>query len=564
MSWITQTVTKDTLKAATLGPLKVAAIYGIVAWGAAACARPITPAVSPAPIPAPRPVPNVPAAPLIAVTRAPVPPANPKLPPVPEVNGELKIKVVYPPANALVSSKDSNFIFGSVGNGTAGLTINGTLVPVWPNGAFMGWVPNPPGKTPEYELVAYTATDTVRYVHPVRTRTSHPPKVTPPEKVTPISPARVAVLRNDSLERFVADTDRVIIGRPTPTGTYKWFLFPGTVVKMTGRLGNKVRVQLDAGREIWVDSSDVKPMRTTANVVSEQIEIKNATLNPKDDWIDFRVPVGQPPAYVVEEPDEFTITLIFYNATTDPDEPLWTSPDPDPYLTNTKVNRTKNRTTYTFTFSRPVFGYLAMYKDGAMTFRMRRPPLVSRSEPLRGLTIAIDPGHPPAGATGPTGLYEAIPNLAVAERVRALLVEKGAEVIMTRTSNKAVALGDRPILARRMNAHALVSIHLNALPDGMNPFRHNGTGTYYFHTHSKRFATLMQRALLPQLGLRDLGVFRENLALVRPTWMPSVLTEGAFIIMPDQEAALRTSEYQNAYALGIVNGLEAFFSIYSR
>jgi N-acetylmuramoyl-L-alanine amidase len=41
--------------------------------------------------------------------------------------------------------------------------------------------------------------------------------------------------------------------------------------------------------------------------------------------------------------------------------------------------------------------------------------------------------------------------------------------------------------------------------------------------------------------------------------MPAVLVEGAFIIMPDQEAALRTPEYQERYAQGIVAGLEAYF-----
>jgi N-acetylmuramoyl-L-alanine amidase len=135
---------------------------------------------------------------------------------------------------------------------------------------------------------------------------------------------------------------------------------------------------------------------------------------------------------------------------------------------------------------------------------------------------------------------------------------------MTRTNANPVALGDRPIMARRVNANALVSIHQNALPDGMNPFQNHGTGTYYFHTHSKRFATLMQRSLVSQLGLRDLGTFHKNLALARPTWMPAVLTEGTFIIMPDEEAALRTPEYQGAYARGVVGGLEKFFATFAQ
>jgi N-acetylmuramoyl-L-alanine amidase len=54
-------------------------------------------------------------------------------------------------------------------------------------------------------------------------------------------------------------------------------------------------------------------------------------------------------------------------------------------------------------------------------------------------------------------------------------------------------------------------------------------------------------------------VKRANFALVRATWMPAVLAEGAFIIMPDQEAALRTAEYQERYARAIVEGLESYF-----
>jgi N-acetylmuramoyl-L-alanine amidase len=38
-----------------------------------------------------------------------------------------------------------------------------------------------------------------------------------------------------------------------------------------------------------------------------------------------------------------------------------------------------------------------------------------------------------------------------------------------------------------------------------------------------------------------------------------VLCEGAWVVMPEQEAALRTPEFQQRYAMGIVDGLEAYF-----
>ena len=128
--------------------------YSVVtAAAAAACAAP--PATT-APIPEPGPAAP---APPPAIERAPVPSVNPSLPEVPHVTGPLAIKVVYPPANQLIQSKDSNFVFGSVGNGDASLTINGVLEPVWPNGSFMAWLANPPATDPVYHIVARAGAD---------------------------------------------------------------------------------------------------------------------------------------------------------------------------------------------------------------------------------------------------------------------------------------------------------------------------------------------------------------------------------------------------------------------
>ena len=115
------------------------------------------------------------------------------------------------------------------------------------------------------------------------------------------------------------------------------------------------------------------------------------------------------------------------------------------------------------------------------------------------------------------------------------------------------------MMARRANAHALISIHMNAVPDGVNPLASNGTGTYFFHPQSEPLARAVQAGMVRSMGLKDLGVFYDNLALVRPTWMPSVLCEGAYVIVPEQEAAMRTPEGQHAYARGVAAGIEAYF-----
>src|SRR4051812_18142698 len=78
----------------------------------------------------------------------------PPLPPVPLVTGPLAPKVVFPDANQTIPVRDSNFIFGSVGNGNATLTINGAPVPVAPNGTFVAYLAVPPPSAPRYELIA--------------------------------------------------------------------------------------------------------------------------------------------------------------------------------------------------------------------------------------------------------------------------------------------------------------------------------------------------------------------------------------------------------------------------
>ena len=98
---------------------------------------------------------------------------------------------------------------------------------------------------------------------------------------------------------------------------------------------------------------------------------------------------------------------------------------------------------------------------------------------------------------------------------------------MTRTEDIAVDLAPRVAMAERADADVLISIHNNALPDGSDPFTHHGTSVYYNHPGSIPLARDIQGELVRALRLPDLGIGRGDLALVRGTWMPSVLTEGS-------------------------------------
>lgn len=596
-----------------------------------------TPTVAPAPAPAPR-----------DTTTAQPSETAPPLPPVPLVEGPLAIKVVYPPPQHLIESRDSNFIFGSVGNGHASITINGAPARVYPNGAFIAYVANPPASAPQYDLVATTDRDTARVNYPVRVSERTPLPLTGPlavdtTSITPRAPLtspmllradervrvavraptnasawvvwptgsewlvaspsldstngtaftadvpahslhdgatlyvarasdtlRYALLRPDLLDTLVThlvragdipvlpDTDRVIIGRPVPGGTYKWFLLPGTLLEMTGKLSNFTRVRLDSGLEIWIADSDVVPV--PAGTPLPQRVTLNARVRSAPEWVDIVVPIqgGERPAYFIEE-GERSLALTLYGTRANTD--IINYAENDTLLHTVEWRQVlDDRAELDVALRQPVYGYLVMWDSGTFVLRVRRRPAIDPGSPLRGLTIAVDPGHPPIGATGPTGLYEANAVLPIGEKVRDLLEQRGAHVVMTRTTNDPVDLGLRPIIARRANANAFVSIHLNAYGDGVNPLvAKNGSGTYFFQKHSEPLARPVERGLVRRMGLPNLGVYYDNLAVVRPSWMPMVLTEGAFVIVPEEEAALRTPEFQARYAQGIVDGLEEYF-----
>ena len=104
----------------------------------------------------------------------------------------------------------------------------------------------------------------------------------------------------------------------------------------------------------------------------------------------------------------------------------------------------------------------------------------------------MDPGHPPGGSTGPTGLREAEANLGIGLEVQRLLEQEGAQVVMTRTADVPLELWPRVDLAERAGADLLVSIHNNALPDGVNPFTNNGASVYYNQPRSMPLARAIQ------------------------------------------------------------------------
>jgi N-acetylmuramoyl-L-alanine amidase len=349
-------------------------------------------------------------------------------------------------------------------------------------------------------------------------------------------------------------TDGITVGRALPGGTYQWFFPTGTRALVTGRINGDLRLRLSSQAISYVAAGDAHPL--PAGMPPIRAVVGSATLTPSADRFTFRLPLSQRIPYQVSE-SEHGIVLKLYSAAGDVNWIRYGGTDP--YVKGIAWDQpVADEVTIAFALAQPVWGFRTRWQQNDLILEIRRPPAINPANPLAGRRIVVDAGHPPLGATGPTGLKEADANLAVSLELRRLLAEAGAEVIMTRTADTPVELYPRVKLADSVNADLLVSIHNNALPDGVNPFTNNGTSVFYNHPRSIPLAMAVQRALVNQLGLRDLGVGRGDLALVRPTWMPAILTEGLFMMLPDQEAALRSAEGQRLYALGVFEGIRDF------
>ncbi len=375
-----------------------------------------------------------------------------------------------------------------------------------------------------------------------------------PVQVTRLATPPVSVVLDDDPSNR-GGTDRLTVGRAMPGGTYTWFFPLGTSTRADARIGDLVRLRLSRANIAWVPATDVHAAGVRDD--PRAAVLGTLTLTAEPFGTELRIPLSRPvPMQVVEHPDR--LTLVFYGATSDAN---WTRYGAGQRFVRvlTWEQRTADEVALDVTFDRPLWGWRSRVDGTDLVVDFRRPPAVDARRPLAGRLIVVDAGHPPGGACGPTGLCEPEANLAVAQVVQQRLRALGARVVMTRSDSAPVGLWPRVALADSVNADLLVSIHDNGLPDGVNPFTNNGTSTFFNHLQALDLAEQVQTGLVANLGLRDLGVSRGDLALCRPTWYPAILTEGLFMMMPAQEAALRTPAGRSRYAAGIVAGITAFF-----
>jgi N-acetylmuramoyl-L-alanine amidase len=228
----------------------------------------------------------------------------------------------------------------------------------------------------------------------------------------------------------------------------------------------------------------------------------------------------------------------------------------------------------------------------------------------RLIIVALDPGHggEDPGAVGPNGTREKDVVLQIAHLLRDrlnVLTIRGNPVraFLTRDADFFVPLHVRVDKARRVQADLFVSLHADAwmtpTARGASVFalsqggasssaarwmaekenRADLIGGINIKTHDQHVARALLDmsttaqindsmklggALLGEIGnvgrLHKAQVEQAGFAVLKAPDIPSVLVETAFISNPEEEAKLRSTEYQEQLADALVRGIERYFS----
>ena len=224
----------------------------------------------------------------------------------------------------------------------------------------------------------------------------------------------------------------------------------------------------------------------------------------------------------------------------------------------------------------------------------------------RLVIVALDPGHggEDPGAIGPGGTREKDVVLQIALRLRDRINQQpNMRAFLTRDADFFVPLNTRVQKARRVQADLFISIHADAFftarPQGASVFALSDKGASSSAArwmadkensadlvggiNAKAKDAQVQRALLDmsttaqindslKLGSAMLGeignigklhkprVEQAGFAVLKAPDIPSVLVETAFISNPDEEARLRSDDYQIQLSDALMRGITRYFA----
>lgn len=233
-----------------------------------------------------------------------------------------------------------------------------------------------------------------------------------------------------------------------------------------------------------------------------------------------------------------------------------------------------------FVFSYPIVNHHGRYLVSRLDLAKLIDPVLRpwNGPPQPGFTtVIIDPGHggKDSGATNRHGT-EKYYNLRVARKLKAELMKRNFNVVMTRDSDQYLSLSQRVEIANRFKNAIFISIHFNSggrgRAEGIETFTlspvgvaHYGRGVResdyqtnpgnYQDSANIALATAIHGKSLEMTRRPDRGIRRARYSVLSGVKHPAILLEGGFMSHTFESRLIDNEAYQNTLAKAIANGV---------
>ena len=211
-------------------------------------------------------------------------------------------------------------------------------------------------------------------------------------------------------------------------------------------------------------------------------------------------------------------------------------------------------------------GYYIENINGGIKLVLRKKFVISDAQslqPLKGVTVMIDPGHGGSdkGAIGLLGI--SYPEKLVTDlQARALtqsLEELGAKVVTTRVYSLYMSPQERLQISREVLPDLFISLHADSMNETSDLTKISGFTVFYKDPIAEQFAESIQESFDEHLSHKNRGARVMNYYVTRGTWTPSVLIEAGFMSNPADFQWLTDSEEQAHYGQLIADIIVNYF-----
>lgn len=330
------------------------------------------------------------------------------------------------------------------------------------------------------------------------------------------------------------------------------------ILKSTGIFGGYYRIRLSDTEEGYINNEFVKEM--PSNTILPSYFINPITSSSTDNEDVVKIPyLENVPFDVYPEPLQNRITINLYGVKT---SSTWIIHRNDlRYIEEITWQQTSKETykIYVNLKTSKIWGYDLKVRGKELVFRIEYPPTynVENKLPLKGIKFSLEAGHggSNSGAVSLSGIKEKDINLKLTKLLESVLKKNGAEVLLSRDSDKDMLLLEKRDIATNSDANIHISIHANSSEPENEFLGASGTCTFY---HNLFWAKLAEKIFyrMTELGFKPFGsVGSFNYRVTRMSEMPSILVEQAFMSHAEDEEKLADDDFRMKMAEKIYSGI---------